>query len=108
MSACKAQALPPNRSNCGWFTGEEFDAKLGHACVPVHPELSAMMRDTLTSANPPPGAAFQHAMPRPGNNCPEFSTGVKHGKRPFEEVLCTETETKEVRPAPRFVGYSAY
>jgi hypothetical protein len=65
---CAPMPLPPPRPNGGWFTGEACRPGGGWCSVPVTPDALAL-RDTLRSANPPPGAIRQPTSDhRPGNN----------------------------------------
>jgi hypothetical protein len=87
--------LPPPRANCGWFTGEAFEAGAGWACVPVVPESGKMLTETLLSANPPPGATEQYQQNvRPGNHC-QAMPAVRKLKRPYDTLGCVDA-----RPAP--------
>lgn len=61
--------IPPPRPNGGLYTGEPFRPGAGWANVPTVPDSIALLRNTLASANPPPGAAHQVPLDaRPGNN----------------------------------------
>lgn len=62
---------PPPALNGGWYTGEEFEKNAPWATVPVIPDTSLMINQTLRLADiPPPPCAFTQypACNRPGNS----------------------------------------
>lgn len=57
----------PNRPNGGWYNDKECTEAWGS--VRVIPDAEYMNKETLMTANPPPGVPYQPAsFPRPGNN----------------------------------------
>jgi hypothetical protein len=74
------QAPPAARPNAGLYTGaaSALGARAPWAPVPVVPDAGTMTRETLLSANPPPGATdqFDSACFRPGNSRP-LITGLQ-------------------------------
>ena len=71
---------PPPQLNGGWYTGTAFEQNAPWATVPVIPDWSLMLHDTLRLADvpPPPGAFTQYpACNRPGNSyCPTPDVSV--------------------------------
>lgn len=62
---------PPPALNGGWYTGQAFAPGAPWATVPVVPDWSLMLHDTLRTAedNTPRAAYTQYARSeRPGNN----------------------------------------
>jgi hypothetical protein len=92
---------PATRPNAGLFSGAGSASGPGApwAAVPVTPDAGTMTRETLLSANPPPGATdqFDHAAFRPGNSRPLIA-----GLRPVPDlaVVCAPQSPAVVRPPP--------
>lgn len=101
-------ALPPPRANCGWFTGEPFEAGADWACVPVVPESAHMLQHTLPSAHPPPGATTQYnGNVRPGNHC-QGMPAAKRLKQPYDGISCTAASQPPPATLLKFAKYAPY
>ena len=71
----KETPAPAPRANGGLYTGEPCKQGAGWCAVPVVAD-AMLLRTTLASARPPPGATQQPwSQPRPGNNAyaPEYT-----------------------------------
>ena len=88
----KSHVPPPRPSlNGGLYTGEAFSRNAPYRNFPVKPDAVNMIKNNLSSANPPPGAQSQFPDGfRPGNNMP-FSNNISLKKYSnHHSIICTK------------------